>query len=719
MNRLVRKFTSLTNLGRAKSVSGQMATLLILLMVIGLSFVLFTANIGNVSVQSTALANSADASALQLSSQLSTKARQLYEGLGNRTKKCVKTGFLSFVLAIVAAIFTVVVMYFCPPAGAAMWSKTAFIFAGAVAGAVGGATGGAIAGTGAVQGALTGAAVGAAVGMCGAALAPATTPTVGANVGGMAAGSQGAVISGAQAATVSGTAFVPAGTVIGQGATFVGGSVAVNAGLGTGLTGALSITSAGYNEAERQQALADYMDKIAKMFGKASEKDRLTQTTIMRALAGVVDDPNMSPDTNDCNYNNDTTELVSDYQVWWWRRAENIPKVDSNNIEYAMRNLESLQVFIGGLLGGGTGFVFVTPDLFVSKEYMWETDLRVPPAQLDVLLPGKDPEGLLARSFRALEASGVNLSFWEPGPTAAQYMAAFANISDDDCVGAACNVPAPPGYDRFDMVVASLHEVYLWIAALRQENPDNLAASWDDWIGFVYDVAEDPEEDPAYDPYADPPASLYGILTLVIYEMEKWMAEIDALYPTWPECQMNEYGEFVTAPCRTDFGTWWQDASFDTIPDYEYSQVKSWLGTWGPMLFDFLRSALKGIAGGYGYAGNEIPGGKNPATYEWNDARGRHRVRVRVGDFRAPSIKKKKHGNWLSGKTCFHLLHYSDEWEFNDRHRDENYVEVSRYDRPSGQGAIGRWNPLNRSITKKAYYSYGPTWDEVSLRKGR
>ena len=729
MNRLVRKLTSLTNLGRAKSAGGQMATLLILLMVIGLSLVLFTANIGNVSVQSTAMANSADAAAMQLSSNLSTKARQLYEGLGNTVKKCYKTGFLSMVLAIVVAIVLIIVTF-----GAALAAAPLLLvmFVGAVGGAVGGAIGGAIAGTGAAQGALSGAAIGAAIGglasgIAGIAAGGTTTSTaIGATVPeGATAGSGGTALGGSGIATASGTmsfapgAALPSGT--GMFATQLwAGSMTIPAvsGLGTAALGGFSVASGGYNEAERLRALDDYISEIAKMFGKANEVDRLTQTTIMRAMNGIVDDPNMSPDVNDCNFNCNTTELVSDYQVWWWQRAENIPKIDANSIANALRSLDGLQAFIGGLLGGGMGFVFVAPDLFVSQEYMWPTDLTLPPDQIDILLPGKDPEGLLAHSFRALEDSGVDLSFWEPGPQYDVYTAAFANVSDDDCVGEACDVPPPPGYDRFDLVVATLREVYFWIAALLQESPQDLAATWDDWIYFVYDVAEDPEVDPTYNPYTDPPASLYGMLTLVIYEMGSWMAEIDALYPTWPECQMNEFGEFVTAPCRTDFGSWWKDASFDTVPDYEYSQVQSWLGTWGPMLLDFLRSALKGLAN-FGYGDNEIPGGKNPATYEWNDARGRHRVRVKLGSFRTPRIVKRKYGNWLKGKTCMELENYSDEWEFSHRGRDENYVEVSRYDQPSGQAAIGRWNPLNRSVTKKAYYSYGFTWNDVHLRQGR
>ena len=739
-----------------------MATLLILLIVIGLSFVLFTANIGNLSVQSTALANSADAAAMQLSSNLSTKSRQLYEGLGNRVKKCYKTGFLHIILAVVVAIVAIIVTFGTAfPVVATMWELAMVSGVGALGGAVGGAIGGAIVygnWTGVGQGALMGAGVGAAVGSLCAGIGGMMNPTTtvssstgtqltgqsatsfavpnGATAGEMTAAGefsgnalvtgQGIATSGSLAAPelgslpqFAGTALIHAGEAMPAGSTLMAGAMTIPAAAGTltALTGGLGIASGAYLQSERQQALNDYIDNIAKMFGKASEKDRMTQTTIMRAMGGVVDDPNMSPDVNDSNYNNNTTELVSDYQVWWWRRANGIAKIDANSIANSLVSLDGLQAFICGLLGGGMGFIFVAPDLFVSQEYMWPTDLTLPEDQLDILLPGKDPEGLLAHSFRALESSGVDLSFWEPGPQYDVYTAAYQDVPDDDCTGAACDVPPPPGYDRFDMVVATLREIYLWIAALRQQSASDLAATWDDWIYFVYDVAEDPTEDPTYNPYAEPPATLYGMLTLVIYEMQSWMAEIDALYPTWPECQYNEYGEFVTAPCRTDFGSWWKDASFDTVPDYEYSQLQSWLGTWGPMLFDFLRSALKGLAN-FGYGG-EIPGGKNPATYEWNDARGRHRVRVRLGNFEIPRIVKKKYGNWLKGKTCMELWYYSDGDTYARKGNDRNYVEVSRYDQPSGQAAIGRWNPLNRSVTKRAYYSYGFTWDDVHLRHAK
>jgi len=744
MNRLVRKLTSLSNLRRATSTSGQMATLLILLMVLGLSFVLFTANVGNMSVQSTALSNAADSSALMLSSNLSTKARQLFEGLGNREKKCYKTGGLSMVLAIVIAIIAII--FTCGAAAPAAvglisaiqaTSTLVVMAAGAVGGAIGGAIGGSIAGTGAGQGALQGAIIGAAIGglasgaagmMQGgqgtAAVSGGQTMTVPAQ--GAVAGIEGsgsAALSGSGIATSSGTmgmgaqGGLAAGTALPAGSTLAFGSMTfpAAAGLGTAIFQGVGVASQGYNMANRLRGLDDGIDQITAMFGKASEKDRLTQTTIMRAMSTVVDDPNVDVDVNDSNFNGDTTDNVSDYQVWWWKRAENIPEINANLIANAMNTLYALQAFIGGLLGGPTGWVMGTPDLFVSEEYMWEMDMTVPAAQLDILLPGRTPEGLMPDAFRAIEASGTDLSFWEPGPDPAAYTASLAAVSDADCVGAACDTEPPPGYDRFDMITASLREVYVWIYALSQQNPNDLASTWDDWIRNVYRIEEDPDEDPLFNPYTTPPASLHGILTLVIYELNSWTTEIKGLYSTWPMCVPSAAG-YTNPPCRMDYGTW-QDGSFDEDPTLEYGQLLSWMEVWGPQLLDFLRSALKAMAQGYAFGEAGMPGGKNPATYEWHDARGRHRVRVRLGDFRVPRIEKHKYGNWLKGKTCMELESHTDEWEYSRRGRDVNYVEVMRYDQPSGQAAIGRWNPLNRPLVKRAYYSYGRTWNDVHLRR--
>ncbi len=132
-----KKITSLNNL-KSGSAGGQIATLMILIIVFILSLILLTVNIGQVGVQSTKLANAADSSALQLASQLASKGRLLGEQLGHGTfllARCQRTGILSTVLAIAGAIMASLI---AGPAGALLW--------GTIAGAIGGGLGGLLGG---------------------------------------------------------------------------------------------------------------------------------------------------------------------------------------------------------------------------------------------------------------------------------------------------------------------------------------------------------------------------------------------------------------------------------------------------------------------------------------------------------------------------------------------------------------------------------------------
>jgi len=189
------------------------------------------------------------------------------------------------------------------------------------------------------------------------------------------------------------------------------------------------------------------------------------------------------------------------------------------------------------------------------------------------------------------------------------------------------------------------------------------------------------------------------------------------MYDSWPVCQNATGGQLVSAPCKqASWGTY-RDGSFDLVADMEYSWLDAWLNYWAPECIDYLSYALKGLVTGTwtGYA-PVLAGGVNPVTYRWEDARGTHRVRVKVGKHKVPRIVKKKYGNWWKGKTCMELWYYSDEDARNRVGSDQCYVEVARFDRPSTQGLIGRWNPLNRGVAKRAYFSYGVTWNDVHLR---
>lgn len=175
MLRYLEKITSLKNLSYARP-SGQIATLLMLVMVGVLVMIMVTVNLGKVSNTATSLSNAADSAALYLASQLATKSTQLYQALDYKTEKCQKGGFMALFLAIIVAIIIVAIVIVSGGAAApgAFTMAACMKFAadslllltavGAAAGAAGGAAGGAIAGTGVLQGALQGAMIGAAIG---------------------------------------------------------------------------------------------------------------------------------------------------------------------------------------------------------------------------------------------------------------------------------------------------------------------------------------------------------------------------------------------------------------------------------------------------------------------------------------------------------------------------------------------------------------------------
>lgn len=190
----LRKIISLNNLIRSNS-GGQIATLLILAMVVLLIFILATVNLGQVSIKTTRLANAADSAALLLASQLATKANFLLNALkaqdgeegakfkdGPPPALCSKSrGILGTLLAILAIIAMAILCQGCLAAighfllGSALGAKIALLIGvkltavmttvGAMAvGAVAGAIGGAISYEGDIKGILMGAMQGMMIG---------------------------------------------------------------------------------------------------------------------------------------------------------------------------------------------------------------------------------------------------------------------------------------------------------------------------------------------------------------------------------------------------------------------------------------------------------------------------------------------------------------------------------------------------------------------------
>jgi len=147
----LKKTMSLGNLYRAE-IGGQIATILLFIMVLVLIMILFTVNIGQLAVTTTVLANAADSASLFLASQLATHSRILYHALGNAKEKCKKRGLGGIIGGVIGFIV-----------GNILFPGLGFVAAGLLGSTAGGAIGGAIAGPGALQGAIQGLGVGLAI----------------------------------------------------------------------------------------------------------------------------------------------------------------------------------------------------------------------------------------------------------------------------------------------------------------------------------------------------------------------------------------------------------------------------------------------------------------------------------------------------------------------------------------------------------------------------
>lgn len=187
--------------------------------------------------------------------------------------------------------------------------------------------------------------------------------------------------------------------------------------------------------------------------------------------------------------------------------------------------------------------------------------------------------------------------------------------------------------------------------------------------------------------------------------------DVDALKNSLPMCVMGPDSLYVNPPCRID-PVW--GASFDGLPrdqyvaffiytDWIYSLLYMTKEVWKSMVLYLTSSASDALS---------HCGGINPVLYKWNDARGDHWVTVKTGNFKVPSIKKVKRGNWFKGATCMVLKDHDDSSQ-----RDQMYVETSRYDQSRNLGSVfGRWNPFN-TVTKRAYFYY--TCRDDGSRPGR
>lgn len=701
MIRGMKRSISFRNLLKAGNSRGQIATLLIMLTVVLLIFVMVTMNIGETSLMSTRIANAADAATLSLASQLSTKSRQFAEGLKHsdaqhtsHTEACVATGAAAIICAIVLVIVAIVILICSWGGGAPASAKLIVLAVAILAGAVGGAVGGAIAGTGAWQGAAQGAAVGAALGAC----------YVGAGMPGMTM----------EAAMPAGASTIGTGTgYVGLEGELIAAPIMVpvtSVSWGLMLRGALGLAAVDYNQKVQDKMAEKQIDFFIKMMGNMNEKDRMRESAFMTALSQIVDDPNMSADTIDTNFNGNTAELVSNFQIWVFKRLDYFGTLVGDcitPINGFFDRTRSYQNLFFRLCDGSDsweeieGGTFYThhPGPLETEDYRYHVvceDVRddwgfvIDTVCHEEIIENSGNDGSIAVLMRGLEKAGYDVSFWEPGPTMAQLKAAADSCGEDTCKD-------PDGFDPVDGLREDLREIRSWLIELDQADKTERAQTWGGWL----DIFVDPSEN------RDAPESFYFRLEKYIKEMKKWREEVAAIVQTLPECEPDpeDIEAVLVFPCRYNGDCCTVTKKLKNAVDRFNGDVmemewdlgdRSGLNRTIRDLYNSIYSAPIGNGGSVGDIGSI-----NPAMYEWDDARGHHAVKVGTGNFKVPNLKKRRYGGWFKGKRCMELKDYSDNGS-------RCWVKVERKDQAHDLGVLGFWNPFAKGISKiaRAAYSY-------------
>lgn len=759
MIKLFHNITSLNNLHKNKTKCGQIATLLILMIVAILIFVMVTVNIGQVSVTTTVLANAVDSGALYLASQLSTKAAYLidtlrHQGSGsysdNPPQRCKKGGLLGIILAIALAVLAIVTFqYWIAPAYGAIGSGMFALSVGAagsgaatftgtvVAGALGGMIGGAIGGgivsesfTGALTGAITGLMLGAAIGAAwgfasavwagpgGASLStPASSqligqaagaPATGATVGGGTAGSAVGLGSGGLIGTAAESAMTgaivpqmtfPAFTQIPQALWGVAGLSGVT-GLGWGTTGgAAAVALVGgakiYTESVKESETAAAFSAAARALNGLPEYDRIREGVFLQVLSQTIDDPNRALDVYDLNGNGDTSDTVTAFQNRWHERIKKIERI-----------IPDLQALTRE---------FINEDL-ENFENTARSQYETEPANLSRKEAG-GKDGVIVELARALQQAGYNVSFFKPGipqspescPTCQEY----------------------EYYDQVEAVVSELNDLVEIAKGLRgEESPEGvpdiskLTSSWQSWINWFYD----PDSTDDY----------YDTLNILVNGDESfrglrgWRDEISALRATLDICYYGEENAGICESCSACANNCITNPPCQTSVDEDLlDEFDASLQAINGLISDI--EAFRQAAKAYyeamqdTYKKIDLSGGEltgvNPIRYSWKDSRGDHWIEAQVGPFRLASIRTRKYGNFLKNKICLEVINYQDNGA-------NSWVSVTRQgpsDKPMGKNmgqtrnVLGWWNPGNSGkITKRIGGSYiytgGGTYN-LGLRK--
>ncbi len=542
---------------------GQIATFMLLVIVVILILAMVTSNIGDLSMRATSVANAADAASLFLASQLASRGYQMWDSLdGNSgdgdgtTKRCRKRGWLGIILAVVVALIAIFTQQYwllkavptLVGAGIAGGTAVSAITAGAIGGAVGGAIGGGIEGTGALRGALQGAAIGAAIGGGLTAFHTGTAVTSGTTAKAGMAGAQGAMytvpagMEGTAAATgassMSGAWIAAPGMVVPQGATLLplaanAGSVIIPTVTGAAIGGTLAVGSAIYNKYSSDRQLSEAFSSAAKALNGLPDYQRIQQGVILEAMNRLVDDPNTVVDTQDLDGDGDDKDRIPRFLEWWADRIDSIRTgMRLPNIPDQIRRFATaMETFRDE----------IAPTFAVTQ---W-------PPQTGLLarqeLEGRD--GPVVQVARAMDSIKQPLPFWLKGPTMADVTRWNNELTCHETVdGCPANL-RPQGIDEVDQVIEILSDLAApedgTIDSILNEPSGTFLRTWSAWAPWFYDreTGEDANDD------------AHEVLGIVVNGHEPdggpiqrglsgWKDDIEQARKTLRECDMGVYGAY-------------------------------------------------------------------------------------------------------------------------------------------------------------------------------
>ena len=758
MNHLMRTLISLQHLTKAKSKGGQVATLLLLLLVIMLVFVMVTVNLGNVAVDSTRIANAADSAVLQLASALATKAKQLYTGLGGY-EHCQKTGLLAIVLAVIVAIIAIVVTVVTYGGTWSSVPAAVTMIAGAVGGAVGGAIGGKIAGTGVGAGLLTGAIAGFAVGSIAGSfyVAPAAAPGESSFIA--AAGTEFAFAGYTFTFAIPVVVLTPAAAaaVMAVASSIYTANAMDKAASDVVYQLQKDLTKLNEYDRLRESAFYTALSQVVDDPNVHEDTDDLNGNTKTREFipyfawwwhrrmvqfANVVNAQIAPLDAfltdmsafRDYAYStyagsgveDELAEPPTTHSPSYLEREDYKWTVDSSGAETSVNGagIGVVDGVIVGLLRPLHNFGYDTT--WTDGSLLWESG----PAPTEM-------NTWMSEDCNSSIQYGPNIC--SSAPATYDYLDGIAD-NLRQMVGF-MNAIVPPTFEKYvEMAYANVNSGgwgstgfwnQAWLTDLETQYNESVAAfdpltNWESWRYYFYNPGNPSDPDTYYTQLQ----TQIDVLTRLRDELldirdnrldacsegdwdttvtpqicgacdpNKWHLEwytysdgttgYRVVYDCGscafnPPCRPSKGGGTIDIDTNDEFGP--AIAAIDDLIgrlDNFRTRIKDWSDQMDGYILDALSDDL---------------GGLNPITYRWTDMRGDSRVVVQAGPFTVPTIATIRYGNWLKGKTCSYLAHYTDE--------DNCWIKVTKYPPTNvSLGSLGKWNPFIPGVSKvgRAYF---------------